>query len=89
MTDDDVTDHKAILTAISEDADRFQLMSVAADPNNAWTVLTDLVNDHGIATYEFRQTFANFNEPIKHLLEYLADPPSISQPDEFVESGGL
>lgn len=71
VTDGDVTDHQAIKRYIRDAAEKYQLLSIAADPNNARTILTDLQTG-GITTYEFRQSCENYHEPIQRMLDLLA-----------------
>ena len=71
VTDGDVTDHKAILKQYDDWQKRFNILSIAADPSNARTVLTDLVSA-GFHVFDFQQSPKTYNEPIDRLTEYLA-----------------
>lgn len=71
VTDGDVTDHKSILQQFDDWQKIYNILSVAADPANARTVLTDLVSA-GFVVFDFRQNAASYNEPIDRLTEYLA-----------------
>lgn len=70
-TDGNTTDHRAILQTIAECSERYDLQTVAADPNNARAVLTELVSTHGVETFDFRQTCRNYNEPVMRWLDAL------------------
>lgn len=71
ITDGNVTDHRAILETVAECRKRYDLRTVAADPNNARAILTELHNEQGIPTFEFFQTCRRYNEPVRQLLDAL------------------
>ena len=71
VTEGNTTDHRAIIRQVLECKRQFDLRTVAADPNNARAVLTELVNDHGLSVFEFFQTTRNYNEPLRKLLDLL------------------
>jgi phage terminase large subunit-like protein len=72
VTDGNTTDHQAIIKTIVDCAKRYSLQTVAADPNNARAVLTDLVGA-GIEVFEFFQTCRKYNESVIKLLDILDD----------------
>ena len=73
VTDGDVTDHRAIVKYAVDWAKRFDVRSIAADPSNARSELTELVDTHGIPVFEFRQSCDKYNEPTNALLDLLAE----------------
>lgn len=72
VTEGDVTDHRAILQHIVQRAEHYDLRSVAADPANARSELTELADTHGIPVFEFRQSCDKYNEPTNALLDLMA-----------------
>jgi phage terminase large subunit-like protein len=70
ITDGNTTDHRAIVRKIVELSKRYSLQTIAADPNNARAVLTELT-DEGLEVFEFFQTCRNYNEPTNKLLDLL------------------
>lgn len=72
-TPGNTTDVQAILAKVLDCRERYDLQTVALDPNNARQFGTTLVNDHGIQVYEFFQTTRKYNEPTRVLLQLLVD----------------
>lgn len=71
VTEGNTTDHRAIISQILRCRDEYDLQTLAADPNNARAVLTELVDDYGLSVFEFYQTPRNYNEPTRKLLDLL------------------
>ena len=72
VTPGNVTDHRAVIGYAVEWAKRHQVRTIAADPANARTELTELEDTHGIEVYQFRQSCDRYNEPTNKLLDLLA-----------------
>jgi len=73
VTDGDVTDHRAVIKYAVDWAKQYDVRSIAADPSNARSELTELVDTHGIQVFEFRQSCDKYNEPTNALLDLLAE----------------
>lgn len=73
VTDGNTTDPSAIINTILDCRKRYKLQSVAADGNNARSILTDIQNNYDIPVYEFFQTCRRYNEPTIALLDALDD----------------
>ncbi|MHC4877586.1 MAG: terminase large subunit [Planctomycetota bacterium] len=71
VTNGNTTDDRAIVRTILECRKRFDLLTIAADGNNARTVLNELTNEHDIDTYEFPQNPRKYNEPVNLWLDAL------------------
>ena len=55
ITDSETTDDAAITERIVADSQRYRLLTVAADPANARTMLNRLTNEHSLNVFEFTQ----------------------------------
>jgi phage terminase large subunit-like protein len=72
VTPGNVTDHRAVISYAVEWAKSHQVRTIAADPANARTELTELEDTYGIDVYQFRQSCDRYNEPTNKLLDLLA-----------------
>ncbi len=72
-TDGNATDIDSIYAKISEAQKSFHLKSVAMDPNNARAVGLHLVNHMTIESFDFAQSAANYNEPLREFTKALAE----------------
>jgi phage terminase large subunit-like protein len=73
VTDGNTTDPESILKFILECKQRYDLKTIALDPNNARSVATELVNARGLIVYEFYQTCRKYNEPTREFLRLLTE----------------
>lgn len=71
VTDGNTTDIEAIYSTTQQIVEQYQLLSMAADPNNCREYLTRCVNEWGVETYEFFQTCRKYNEPVRSFVECL------------------
>lgn len=71
VTPGNVTDHNALLKEVKQAQKHYELRSIAADGNNAQSILVDIENDLGIPTYGFPQSARKYNEPVRELLRAL------------------
>lgn len=71
VTDGNTTDYEAIYKVTKEVIEQYQVLSMAADPNNCREYLTRCVNEWGLEAYEFFQTCKKYNEPVRTFVERL------------------
>lgn len=84
LTEGDVIDQQAIEDYIVECAKKYEVLTIAADPNNATDLLTRLKNNHGLTTFEFTQAAAFYNEPLDKTIELLAQGRLIHAGDKLL-----
>lgn len=84
VTPGEVFDPAAIIAKVAWVKKRFQLLTVALDPNNARSVEVELVNNHGLLVYSFGQNARKYNEPIKSLLECVKEQRLITGGDPLL-----
>ena len=73
VTEGDVTDHRAIIRYAAEFAKDHDVQTIAADPANARSELTELADHHGLTVFEFRQSCVHYNEPTNKLLDLVSE----------------
>ena len=72
VTPGNTTDMQALHASIDEVRSLYLLKSMAVDPNNAAQFGAELVGK-GLDVADFKQTTANYNEPMREFLRLLAD----------------
>ncbi|MBL8819096.1 MAG: terminase large subunit [Planctomyces sp.] len=83
VTEGNTTDVHAIHAAIDHARQIYNLKSMACDPNNAAQFGAELVGK-GIDCADFKQTTANYNEPMREFLKLLADGKFIHGDDPLL-----
>lgn len=72
-TDGDATDPEAIYERVKQARREHSINSIALDPNNARAVGLHMVNTMSQAVFDFTQTYATYNEPIREFLTALGE----------------
>lgn len=72
VTEGNTTDMEALHATIADWRSLYNVKSMAIDPNNAAQFGAELVGK-GIDVADFKQTTANYNEPMREFLRLLAD----------------
>lgn len=66
-TPGNVVDYAFIRQTMLELAEQYDIREIGYDPYNARQFCVELLNDHGLPMFEFRQGYLSMNDPCKHL----------------------
>jgi len=73
LTSGDTTDFGAIYQVIEKAARKYQIRSLAYDPNNATEMGQNLESNYGLEIEAFFQSTRKFNEPVRELSKMVAE----------------